>query len=157
MELLVVIAIIAILAALALPALSRAREAARGASCRNNMKQLGLGFEITAERAADNALTTGAFDQLREGCVDSWGWVADQLKSGQAEADTLLCPSNPLRGCEKILETYGIETNDGLNDLTGSLRERCKDGICGQTEWRGTSGSGSASNGFAISPTVIPC
>ena len=57
-ELLVVIAIIGILAAILLPALARAREAARRASCQNNLKQFGLIYKMYSGESKGGALPT---------------------------------------------------------------------------------------------------
>lgn len=127
-EMLVVITIIAILIALLLPALSAAREAARSANCKANLRQIGIGLLMHADRDPAGKYCSGAYDWRRDGCPDSWGWVADLVNAEICRPIDLMCPSNKLRGSEKHNDLLGISTitvKDGTPDAA-----RLEHGAC---------------------------
>ncbi len=118
-ELLVVIAIIGILAAILLPALARAREAARRASCANNLKQWGLIHKMYASESR------GVFaprTRWSSGHFPIFGMAADVLYPDYwTDLGIWVCPSDS-RTTDFWGLAWGIQ--DDLIEQVKAIQER---------------------------------
>ncbi|MFH5804476.1 type II secretion system protein [Alienimonas sp. DA493] len=144
-ELLVVIAIIAILVSLIIPAVNNARAAANSLKDKSNLKNIGIGLHAFATNDPLERFCTGAYDWRRDGCPDTYGWVADLVNSGAASGQDLTSPISDLKGSEKLNDLLGADTTDGKD---GAPASRLAEGVCAEF----TSGTeGTAARAAAVS------
>jgi prepilin-type N-terminal cleavage/methylation domain-containing protein/prepilin-type processing-associated H-X9-DG protein len=117
-ELLVVIAIIAILAGLLVPMAMRGVEAARGTKCLNQLRQLGIGFNLYIIAHGDRL--PHRWDKSTSEDPQDWMWYISK-EMGKPTDTTYLCPASKVEMKGKLggATSYAIHT--GLRDLGGPV------------------------------------
>jgi type II secretion system protein G len=133
LELLVVIAIIALLAAILLPALARAKDSAKAASCKSNLRQMGIALEMYVtdygkypgngamyERGTFVAIWAAGFNWLNPYISSKDYNPADRSYLEAGSREVFHCPAQPPQYIQGIFGGKGKEVyylGYGYNEL----------------------------------------
>lgn len=169
-ELLVVIAIIAILAALLLPSLAKAKAQAQRTQCLNNIRQLGLTFQLYADddnniivnNHSDGNSTCGADAWVTGGSklgVGTWNGSAREEASAAAQTNAwalqyAVGTTPKLWPYNKSVQIYHCPSDFSTDDRWGVLRDRSYSMSCGMN-WTNDNGDSVPQNGTFYKTTLI--
>ena len=64
------------------------------------------------------------YDFKRDGCPDTWGWVADVVNLGAGKPQEMMCPGSELVGSEKLNDLIGLTNTSNTDEGAGEPHKR---------------------------------